>query len=143
MTHESFTESEFVSEDEMQTTDSYSVNDTESADADLQHSTYQKQENWFARIAGFFFMTPAQRERQRSRRLRELNVSIEYSPDSATLYVLRGELFLERKEYYLAQEDFETALEIAEAVNPEDGWGIIEQVMRDRALAGLEKTRGV
>ena len=68
-------------------------------------------------------------------------MSIEFAPNSTTNYVLRGELFLERKEFHLARADFETALTLAEAFDAEEGWGVIEQVMRDRALDGLAKVQ--
>ena len=130
-------ESEFVL-DEMQTTDSSAVMDTSSEEGGSSQLTHH-QPGLLRQIIGFFFQTPASRERERSRRLNELNVSIEFSPDSATNYVLRGELFLERKAYHLGQSDFETALELAEAFKPEEGWGLIEQAMRDRALEGLNE----
>jgi len=134
MTHESLTESDVHSE-VIETTDSSDVMDVTE---DLDHPMLQSRPNWLEMVVGFFFKTPAQKERDRSRRLRELNVSIEYAPDSPTLYVLRGELFLERKEYHLAQADFETAIEIADEFDPEAGWGLVTQAMRDRALEGLE-----
>jgi len=141
MTHEPITESEFVSDDdEMQTADSSAVNDMIAEDVDESHPMYQTQPNLLSQIIGFFFQTPARRRQEQSRRLHELNVSIEFSPNSPTNYVLRGELFLERREVHLARADFEVALELAEAFDAEEGWGIVEQVMRDRALDGLAKT---
>lgn len=136
MTHESMSESEFVS-DEMQTTDSYAVNE-ETDGNDSLHPSVASQPSLLERIIGFFYQTPAARARALSRRLHELNVSIEFTPDSPTHYVLRGELFLERKEYHLAKADFETALELADSFDAADGWGLVEQVMRDRALDNLK-----
>lgn len=138
MTHESIHGSDVVS-DEEQNPDPSAVNGAV-ADEDFTPTT-PSQPNLLETIIGFFFRTPAQRERDRSRRLRELNVSIEYSPDSPTLYVLRGELFLERKEYHLAEADFKTAIDVADEFDPEDGWGLVTQAMRDRALEGLEKVQ--
>ena len=140
MTHESMTESEFVS-DEMRTTDSYAVNEEMDDDDSLSYSEVQSQPGLLSMIIGFFFQTPAARNREISQRINELNVSIEFAPDSATNYVLRGELFLERKEYHLAQADFQTALNIAEAFDETDGWGLIEQAMQDRAIEGLKKVQ--
>lgn len=142
MRHESITESEFVSdEDEMQTADSSVVNDTFIEDDEESHPMDWTQPSLWSQVIGFFFQTSARRRQEQSRRLNELSVSIEFAPNSATNYVLRGELFLERKAYHLAQDDFEIALELAEDFDPEEGWGLIEQVMRDRALEGLEKTQ--
>ena len=138
MTHEPSTGTELVS-DEVQNTNSSAVNDTTTGDE--QHPMYHSPSSWWKQVIGFFFQTPAGRKRELSRRLNELNVSIEFAPNSPTNYVLRGELFLERQEYHLAQADFEIALELAEAFDAQAGWGVIEQVMRDRALEGLAKTQ--
>ncbi len=141
MTHESITGSDVVADDSP-TTDPSAVTEDRAVEEDLSnHPIYSSQPNLLETIIGFFIRTPARQERERSRRLRELNVSIEYSPDSPTLYVLRGELFLERKEYHLAKADFETAIEIADEFDPEMGWGFVAQAMRDRASDGLEKVQ--
>lgn len=140
MTQESMSESEFVS-DEMQTTDSYAVNEEVTEDAVSTPSHMSRQPGLLRQILGFFYQSPATRASDLARRLRELNVSIEVAPESPTNYVLRGEVFLERKEYHLAKADFETALELAEAFDATDGWGLIEQVMRDRALDGMKKVQ--
>lgn len=140
MTHESMTGSDGVSET-MQTADSSVMTEADAVEEHIDHPMYQSQPGLLETIVGFFFRTSAQKERDRSRRLRELNVSIEYSPNSPTLYVMRGELFLDRKEYHLAQADFETAIEIADEFDPEAGWGLVTQAMRDRALEGLHKVQ--
>lgn len=140
MRHESITESELVS-DEMQSTDSYAVNDMIDEDDDLSHPMYHTQPSLLRMIIGFFFRTPAARTRDLSRRLHQLNVSIEVAPNSPSNYVLRGEIFLERKEYHLAKADFETALALAESFDDKSGWGLVEQVMQDRALDGLKRVK--
>lgn len=134
MTQEELQESESIAAPDALVEDD--IHDDSAESVPVQH-----QPSLLAQIVGFFFRTPARRERERSRRLRELNVSLEYASDSPTLYVLRGELFLERKEYHLAQADFEMAVTIAEAFDPESGWGLVEQAMRDRALDGLSKVQ--
>ncbi|MGB1287203.1 MAG: hypothetical protein ACPG7F_11760, partial [Aggregatilineales bacterium] len=73
-----------------------------------------------------------------SRRLSELSKSLQRQPDCSTLYLLRGELFLSRREYHLAKEDFEQAIEIALSALPEMGWGLVEQSVLDRAQQGLK-----
>jgi len=142
MSDEVLTESEFVL-DEVHSADSSAVNDTVDESDQVDHPMYQSQPGLLATIAGFFFRTRGSQERERSRRLRELNVSIEYSPESPTLYVLRGELFFERREYHLARADFEKAIAITEKFDPEAGWGVMEQVMCDRALEGLTKIQRI
>ena len=84
------------------------------------------------------FQSPLERERDFYDRFRELSDRIEALPESITHYVLRGELFIERGEYERARADFEAAVVIAEAVDPNESWGLLEQVMRDRALQGIE-----
>ena len=81
---------------------------------------------------------PLEREREFYRRLRELSDYIELMPESITHYVLRGELLSKRGEYERARADFETAVEIAEATDPNKKWGLLQQVMRDNALHGIE-----
>lgn len=140
MRQESIKESEFVL-DEIQNPDSSAVNEEVDDDEDLSHPMHHTQPSLLGQLIGFFFQTPASRARDLSRRLYQLNVSIEFSPDSPTNYVLRGELFLERKEYHLAKADFEIALALAESFDETAGWGLIEQAMRDRALEGLKKVQ--
>jgi hypothetical protein len=74
-------------------------------------------------------------------RLRNLSLAIEHSPDTPVNYVLRGELYLDIREYELAEVDFQRALELASAQFEASDWGGIAQVMRDRAEAGLARAR--
>ncbi len=90
------------------------------------------------RILKNVIQSPLERERDFYDRFRELSDKIEAQPESITHYVLRGELFIERGEYERARADFEAAVDIAEAVDPNESWGLLEQVMRDRALQGIE-----
>ncbi len=92
----------------------------------------------FWRSLKSLFQSPLERERDFYSRYRELSDKIEAQPESFTHYVLRGELFVERGEYERARADFEAAAEIAGAVDPNEAWGLLEQVMRDRALQGIE-----
>ncbi len=87
---------------------------------------------------GAAFQSPLEREREFYRRLRVLGDRINEAPESFTHHVLRGELYLERGEYKRAQADFETALELTEALDDTKGWLVLEQVMRDRALFGIK-----
>ncbi|MCY3831515.1 MAG: hypothetical protein OXG85_00785 [Chloroflexi bacterium] len=86
--------------------------------------------------------SPLERERDLHSRQRELSAGIDESPNDMTRYVLRGELYLERREHELALADFERAVELAERLDDAKGWNIVEQVMRDRALYGLKVARG-
>lgn len=90
------------------------------------------------RILKKAFQSPLERERDFYDRFRELSDSIEALPESITHYVLRGELLIERGEYERARTDFEAAVDIAEGMDPNASWGLLEQVMRDRALQGIE-----
>ncbi len=89
-------------------------------------------------LLGTMFRSPLEREREFYRRYRELSDKINEAPDSITYYVIRGELFMERGEYQRAKADFEMALALAETLDDTAGWVVMEQVMRDRAIYGLQ-----
>jgi len=96
---------------------------------------------WLRRVSGWFYERPAQRQRGLAQRLQELDAAVGDAPDSLAHRILRGELLLRSGEYDLARADFEAALELAERFDPSKGWGLVEQVMRDRALRGLDEVR--
>ena len=89
------------------------------------------------RALGEVFQSSVERERQFYRRFRELSDKIEAMPDSITYHVLRGEMLIERGEYERARADFQVAVELADRVDPTEGWGVIEQALRDRAIQGI------
>ncbi|MCY3867763.1 MAG: hypothetical protein OXG68_20190 [Chloroflexi bacterium] len=93
------------------------------------------------KLVSRLFQSPLERDRSFYRRYRELSGLIDEAPDALVAYTLRGELNLERGEYERAQTDFGTAVELADALDEDQGWHLIEQVMRDRALYGLEVAR--
>ena len=95
-----------------------------------------------ARLVSGIFKSPLERERDFYRRYRELSDLIDESPDTMNVIVLRGELNLERGDYERAKTDFERALELAQDFDQAKGWLVMEQVMRDRALSGLQLARG-
>ncbi len=74
-------------------------------------------------------------------RLNNLTQAIEDAPESSVNYVLRAELYMKMREYALAQLDFQRAYELAETHFELADWGLLEQVMRDRALTGLDKVQ--
>lgn len=74
-------------------------------------------------------------------RLHNLTQAIEDAPESAVNYVLRAELYMHMREYALAHLDFQRAYELAETQFELADWGLLDQVMRDRALTGLEKVQ--
>lgn len=140
MTHESVSGSDDL-QDDAQIADSSAINDVVDAqdNDEIDHLPVASQPRLLETIVGFFIKTPAQHERDRSRRLHELNERIACMPNTPTLYVLRGELFLERNEQHQAEADFKAALDLATAFDPTTGWGLLAQVMQDRAIAGLRK----
>ena len=93
----------------------------------------------FSRLAGSLRKSALEREREFYERLRELNAAIEKAPSSITHLVLRGELYQRRGELERARADFDAALAVARGLNEAEGWLIVEQVMRDRALQGLRQ----
>lgn len=94
-----------------------------------------------ARLVRGIFKSPLERERDFYRQYRELSGLIDEMPDNMNVYVLRGELNLERGDYERATSDFERALELAQDLDEAKGWLVMEQVMRDRALYGLKLAR--
>ncbi|MBZ0304069.1 MAG: hypothetical protein K8J31_30310 [Anaerolineae bacterium] len=74
-------------------------------------------------------------------RLDALTRAIARNPDSASNYVLRGELYMDRQDYVLAATDFELALNLAAEQFKEDSWGLLSQALRDQAERGLERAR--
>ncbi|MCY4063348.1 MAG: hypothetical protein OXG53_13340 [Chloroflexi bacterium] len=87
------------------------------------------------------FQSPLERNRAFYQRYRELSRVIDEAPDDLNALVLRGELNLERGEHERAQADFDAAVALADALDDDKGWHVIEQVMRDRALYGLDVAR--
>ncbi|MEL7433019.1 MAG: tetratricopeptide repeat protein [Chloroflexota bacterium] len=111
----------------------------ETASTDAPKSTVQN--TWWARIRRFFFQTASERRTEQRMRLHDLNRAIDRFPDVAVNYVLRAELHTEMKQYDLAKDDFERALEHAPTQFDADRWGITAQASQDRALRGLAQLR--
>jgi tetratricopeptide (TPR) repeat protein len=90
-------------------------------------------------IRRLFFMFPKEKRAEGQHRLQELTQAIEQYPNTAVNYLLRGELRLDMKEYELAQEDLQKALELAETQFEDDTWGLSAQSTMDRAKHGLQR----
>jgi tetratricopeptide (TPR) repeat protein len=75
----------------------------------------------------------------RGERLQQLNEAIADSPNAAVHYLLRGELYLERREVALATADFEEAAALAQQQIDAERWGIAAQAIQDKALHYLER----
>ena len=78
-----------------------------------------------------------------SDRLRELNIAIDGYPNAPANYVFRGELYLETRMYELAAADFGTALELAAKQVDEERWGVVAQIVQDRAGRGLAEAQRI
>ena len=89
-------------------------------------------------LPGALFRSSLQKERDFFGRYRLLCENIAAEPGNLTLRVVRGEMLLERRDYQRARADFEAALRMSESLDMRAGWLIEEQVLRDRALFGLE-----
>ena len=72
-------------------------------------------------------------------RLNDLNRAIEQAPTAAVNYLLRGELYLARREDEQALADLQQAAALAVEEYATAAWGLSAQVIQDRALAGLRK----
>ncbi len=71
-------------------------------------------------------------------RVNELNRAIADDPEAAINYVLRGEAYLQTREYALAYADFQQGLEMATTQVEQNDWGIVAQAVQDRAAQGLK-----
>jgi hypothetical protein len=91
----------------------------------------------WARMRGAIF--GGRNGRETADRLDHLEQAIENAPDTPANYVLRGELYLDAREYALAARDFQRAYELAVKQFERSDWGLIAQAMQDRALIGLQK----
>lgn len=89
-------------------------------------------QGFFARIRAFF-------EVERQNRLQELNTALESAPDNASLYLLRGEVWLELGEISSAIADFQVAIELAEATMPQARWGYLFESVAQRARENLRR----
>lgn len=68
-----------------------------------------------------------------------LSTSIDLYPDNPTSYLLRGEHFEAQRQHHLAAADYERALALAQDEVQMARWGLIPQVVQDRALMGLRR----
>jgi tetratricopeptide (TPR) repeat protein len=95
--------------------------------------------SFWQKLRRFFLPSFQERRENERQRLLDLTVAIERYPEAAVNYLLRGELHMELEQYTLAQEDFEQALQLAEAQYQQDSWGLSAQAIADRARRGLEE----
>lgn len=105
--------------------------------------TYSTDENlsWWQKVRRFFYMSPSERYIEQEKRLGALTDAIERYPNVAVNYLLRAELYVARREYALAQADYQRALDLAPQQYDADRWGISAQATQDSAQRGLEKLR--
>lgn len=79
-------------------------------------------------------------ERERLlQRMANLDHAIEHTPETASNYLLRGEVHMALGDTEAARADFEQALALADAELAESEWGFIAQSTRDRVLVWLGK----
>jgi hypothetical protein len=97
----------------------------------------QPQLTGWQRVQSIFFGSSA----DTAARLNNLTQAVEDAPDSAVNYVLRAEVYMDLREYALAQADFQRAVDLAQVQFELADWGFLDQAMRDRAVTGLEKVQ--
>lgn len=71
--------------------------------------------------------------------LEVLSTSIELYPNNPTSYLLRGEYFEGQRQFHLAAADYQQALALAQEDVQTARWGLIAQVVQDRAMMGLRR----
>ncbi|MCU0496629.1 MAG: hypothetical protein MUF87_04670 [Anaerolineae bacterium] len=113
------------------------VHDTRAGEGDPSPSRVEN--NAWERFRRRWFPTAAERTQSLTRRLAMLDRAIEQNGELSSGYVLRGELHLEAGLIDQAVSDFQHALRLGEAGLKSETWGVLAQVMRDRAQRGLER----
>lgn len=96
------------------------------------------QQGRLPRLFDWLWPSPERRRRQLYERISALDMTIACYSQSPAGYLLRGELYLELQEYELAAADFERAAEYASAKLERAEWGLLAQVVQDRAQQGHE-----
>lgn len=89
------------------------------------------------RLRRWFRPTPA----DVADRVALLDGALARDPDNAALYLSRGEALAELGEYGRAAEDFRRAAQLADGQLKTKPWGVVAQVVRDRALRGLKQAQ--
>lgn len=109
----------------------------ETVSAAYEPEKIKSQPTGWQRLGNFFLGSAA----DVAARLNNLTQAIDDEPESAVNYVLRAELYMQMREYALAQADFQRGYELAQTQFELADWGLLDQAMRDRALLGLEKVQ--
>ena len=91
-------------------------------------------ESFFQRFLGWLWPDLTQR-------LHALDEAIHQYPDAPSNYVQRGELYLEMRRYDEAAADFALALALSSAQVEQSDWGVVAQMLQDRAQRGLKKAQ--
>jgi tetratricopeptide (TPR) repeat protein len=76
-----------------------------------------------------------------ARRIADLTEALVNHPDSPALYLSRAEAYAELEEYNQAADDFRRAARLADEQFKTKSWGVVTQVLRDRALRGLQQAQ--
>ncbi|MBE0690548.1 MAG: hypothetical protein IH587_10560 [Anaerolineae bacterium] len=124
---------EFLSSADMQEDAVESTGDSNGPSSDRR--------GFFQRLRALLLGSPRIERTLMAERMNALSQGIEQHPAEPGNYVMRGELYLELGDHARAAEDFEHALELAQAQLERGNWGFVAQSVQDRALAGLEMVR--
>jgi len=110
-------------------------------EAEVDEQSHVQTETFWQGIRHKLWPSVEDRMRRAEGQLQDLDEAISLNPDECTNYVLRGELFLKVRAYDLALADFQRGLEIANEQIENGDWGIIAQIMQDRALVGIQHSQ--
>lgn len=103
-------------------------------DGDVQPSTEGTKKPFWSRWFG-------NRHIQIQEALFELDDAITQHPQAPINYLLRGEYYLQIGYNQLAEQDLQQAVMLAEAELAKRDWGLVAQVVRDRARQRLEQSK--
>ncbi|MDQ7035246.1 MAG: hypothetical protein Q9P01_10550 [Anaerolineae bacterium] len=77
--------------------DETTVDDLAQTEQEMYFQRAAQQASFWQMIRRFFFQTPSEKRAEQQQRLSDLNLAIVNNPDIATNYMLRGEIYLEKK----------------------------------------------
>jgi tetratricopeptide (TPR) repeat protein len=90
---------------------------------------------------GFWEMVGRPSPRGRAAQIEALSSAIAQSPDLPALYLYRAEAYAGFGQFRQAVADFQRAAELADGQCKTKSWGVVAQVIRDRALRGLKQAQ--
>ncbi|GAB4324549.1 MAG: hypothetical protein Kow00117_12620 [Phototrophicales bacterium] len=117
------------------------VSDEQQTVAEVEETQLPPRVGFWGRLRQWVFPTVDDLRAYYHQQLVELDDAIALHPESPTNYLLRGEVYLIMNQPQIALADFEKAFELASEHLEKTHWGVVMQVVQDRAQRGLLKAK--